>query len=53
LPDPAGTLWGEVERNSQQQARAMVERARNILMTLKQRVGLTALQQPWLDAIDR
>ena len=48
-----GTLWGQLEPASKPEARAMVQKARDILLALKQGRGLTRLQQGWLDAIER
>ncbi|MBV9491714.1 MAG: tetratricopeptide repeat protein, partial [Verrucomicrobia bacterium] len=48
-----GTLWGQVEPASKPEARAMVQKARDVLLALKQGRGLTRLQQGWLDAIER
>ena len=47
-----GATWAEVEPKSKNEARAMVEKGRDILRQLKARTGLTANQQKWLDAIE-
>ena len=47
-----GSAWAEVEPKSKNEARAMVEKGRDILRQLKERTGLTANQQRWLDSIE-
>jgi hypothetical protein len=47
-----GSAWAEVEPKSRNEARAMVEKGRDILHQLKERAGLTAEQQRWLDLIE-
>jgi tetratricopeptide (TPR) repeat protein len=47
-----GSAWAHVEPKSRNEARAMVERGSDILRQLKERTGLTAIQQGWLDAIE-
>jgi hypothetical protein len=47
-----GFAWAQVEPKSKNEARAMVEKGRDILRQLKERTGLTADQQGWLDAIE-
>ena len=47
-----GSVWAEVEPKSKNQARAMVERGRDIFRQLKERMGLTAVHQEWLDSIE-
>ena len=47
-----GSAWAEVEPKSKNEARAMVEKGRDILRQLKARTGLTAYQQKWLDSIE-
>jgi tetratricopeptide (TPR) repeat protein len=47
-----GSAWALVEPKSRNEARAMVERGRDILRQLKERTGLTAIQQGLLDAIE-
>jgi tetratricopeptide (TPR) repeat protein len=47
-----GSVWAEVEPKSKNEARAMVEKGRDILLLLKERTGLTADQQGWPDSIE-
>ena len=47
-----GSAWAEVEPKSKNEARAMVEKGRDILRQLKERTGLTANQRGWLDSIE-
>jgi tetratricopeptide (TPR) repeat protein len=47
-----GATLAAAEPKSNIQAREMVEKGRDILRQLKQRTGLTAQQQKWLDAIE-
>jgi tetratricopeptide (TPR) repeat protein len=49
----AGELWSQVEADSKLKAREMIEKGRDILRDLRERVGLTAPQQSWLDAIEK
>jgi hypothetical protein len=42
----------DVEPKSTNQARSMVEKGCDILQQLKERTGLTANQQEWLDSIE-
>src|SRR5262249_2651677 len=48
----AGVTLAHAEQKSNTQAREMVEKGRDILRQLKQRTGLTAQQQQWLDGGD-
>jgi hypothetical protein len=47
-----GSVWAEVESKSKDEARVLVEKGRDILRQLKERAGLTANQQEWLDSIE-
>jgi hypothetical protein len=47
-----GSVWAKVDPKSKNEARAMVEKGRDILRQLKERSGLTANQQEWLDSIE-
>jgi tetratricopeptide (TPR) repeat protein len=47
-----GTTLGQVEPKSKNEAREMVQKARDILQQMQSRIRLTAQQQQWLDAID-
>ena len=47
-----GAALARTEPKSNMQGREMLEKARDILRQLKQRTGLTALQQQWLDGCD-
>jgi hypothetical protein len=48
----AGSAWAQGEPKSKDEARAMVEKGRDILRQLKERAGLTDQQQGWLDLIE-
>jgi tetratricopeptide (TPR) repeat protein len=48
-----GEAWSRVEPDSKLEARGMIKKGRDILWTLSKRVGLTAPQQTWLDAIEK
>jgi tetratricopeptide (TPR) repeat protein len=47
-----GTTLARIEPNSKSDAREMIRKARDILRRLKERVGLNAQQQGWLNAIE-
>jgi hypothetical protein len=47
-----GSTWARVDPKSKSEARATVEKGRDILRQLKERSGLTANQQGWLDSIE-
>jgi tetratricopeptide (TPR) repeat protein len=47
-----GMTLARAERESNMQAREMIENGRDILRQLKQRTGLTGQQQQWLEAIE-
>jgi tetratricopeptide (TPR) repeat protein len=47
-----GAVWSKVDPKSEKDGRAMVEKGRDILGQLKQRMGLTLDQQNWLNAIE-
>jgi tetratricopeptide (TPR) repeat protein len=47
-----GSAWAKVDPKSKNEARSMVEKGRDILRQLKERTGLSADQQKWLDSIE-
>ena len=47
-----GTTLEQVEPKSKTDAREMLRKGRDILGSLKERIGLTGQQQGWLDEID-
>ena len=47
-----GTTLARAEPKSKSDAREMVQKAQDILRSLKERTGLTAQQQGWLDSIE-
>jgi hypothetical protein len=47
-----GEVWSRVEADSKLKAGGMIEKGRDILRGLRERVVLTALQQSRLDAIE-
>jgi hypothetical protein len=47
-----GSAWAQAEPNSKNEARAMMEKGRDILRQLKEGRRLTANMQKWLDSIE-
>ena len=47
-----GSVWALVEPKSRNEARATVERGRDILRQMKEHMGLTAVHQEWLNSIE-
>jgi hypothetical protein len=47
-----GSVWSKAEPKSKSEALTMAEKGRHILRQLKERTGLTAIQQGWLDSIE-
>jgi tetratricopeptide (TPR) repeat protein len=47
-----GSAWAKIEPGSRNEARAMVEKGRDLLRQLKDRVGLSADQQGWLTSME-
>ena len=47
-----GSVWAQVEPKSRNEARATVERGRDILRQMKEHMGLTAVHQEWLNSIE-
>jgi tetratricopeptide (TPR) repeat protein len=47
-----GSTWAKVEPESRKEARGMLEKGRDVLRESKERTGLTANAQGWLDGIE-
>ncbi len=47
-----GSVWALVEPKSRNEARATVERGRDILRQMNEHMGLTAVHQEWLNSIE-